>query len=707
MKNNITRRDLLKFAGGSALGILFTPLPWKLLDDSAIWTQNWLLTPKLSHGPITTKYSVCTLCSAGCSVAARCVDSIPYSLSGVAGHPVDHGKLCSRGLSGHHLAHHPLRMTIPHKFSGKEPGSRLIPVSIETSVKEISDAVQRAEGSVVILDKNPRRISSRQYQTFTSNFKKGIYATVPSGEDSTLKILREMSANKKISYGYDFKNTKMIVSFGSPILDGFGIPGEMTALSGERKQNGIKIVQIESTQSRTALQSDQWFALRPGTEGVFALTIAHILFAEHLLPRTPLLSIDDRKAIERRSERFSPEATLSITGIDTAAVRTFARQLASTSPAIVMSGSDPGGGPLPTETEKAIALLNILIGSVGKSGGIVAKQDSEAHHEINWHDIPDHSISVLIIDSAENGYALPWNLIEKKLIPQSNIVVSLSPFLGETTAHADYLLPITTYYESVQDVPSPAVSGKETFAIAQPLMSKPDGTIDEREFISLLSGAIGIQPETTSYEDQLKEKTLKIFESKNGSVFSFSQKSSVPVSTFGSSGELYAALNEGAVWIQEPEHRSELGRFTPTIDPRSGISFTMGTAELHSLLFMPFGWRGATSSTSVSPIMSKLFQESELRNQGNSVLLNPQTLQDAGLSDRENAIVETSRGSVTVTVRSSNTIPPNVIAASIAPLNNNSPSSEYLNHSTLLSLCDVQSDGTWRLTNATIRKQLV
>ncbi|MCK6506555.1 adventurous gliding motility protein CglE, partial [Myxococcota bacterium] len=52
----------------AGVGVMLSPLPWKLLDDSAIWTQNWSLTPKLSHGPLSSLVSRCTLCQAGCAV---------------------------------------------------------------------------------------------------------------------------------------------------------------------------------------------------------------------------------------------------------------------------------------------------------------------------------------------------------------------------------------------------------------------------------------------------------------------------------------------------------------------------------------------------------------------------------------------------------------------------------------------------------------
>ena len=35
------RRNFIKLLVGGAVGVHLTPLPWKLMDDIAIWTQNW------------------------------------------------------------------------------------------------------------------------------------------------------------------------------------------------------------------------------------------------------------------------------------------------------------------------------------------------------------------------------------------------------------------------------------------------------------------------------------------------------------------------------------------------------------------------------------------------------------------------------------------------------------------------------------------
>src|SRR5262252_10260283 len=99
-----TRRDILKFAGGCAVGAVFTPAPWRLITDTALWSENWPGIPRPARGPVTSKQTLCGLCTAGCGVRARCIGDQPVALAG------EHGGLCPFGLAGHHLPYHPARL---------------------------------------------------------------------------------------------------------------------------------------------------------------------------------------------------------------------------------------------------------------------------------------------------------------------------------------------------------------------------------------------------------------------------------------------------------------------------------------------------------------------------------------------------------------------------------------------------------------------
>ncbi len=87
-----SRRDVFKFAGGAVAGTLFTPAPWRLITDTALWSENWPGVPRPARGEIRAKFTNCALCTGGCAVRARCVGEQPVSLAGVA------GGLCPFGL---------------------------------------------------------------------------------------------------------------------------------------------------------------------------------------------------------------------------------------------------------------------------------------------------------------------------------------------------------------------------------------------------------------------------------------------------------------------------------------------------------------------------------------------------------------------------------------------------------------------------------
>ena len=67
----VNRRDFLSFVVGGAAGTALSPLPWKLQDDLAIWTQMWPWTPVPEDGEVSHVASTCTLCPGGCGISVR------------------------------------------------------------------------------------------------------------------------------------------------------------------------------------------------------------------------------------------------------------------------------------------------------------------------------------------------------------------------------------------------------------------------------------------------------------------------------------------------------------------------------------------------------------------------------------------------------------------------------------------------------------
>ena len=251
-----TRRDLLKLAGGASAGLVFTPAPWALLRDTAVWSENWPGVPQPARGEIRTRYTTCTLCPAGCGVRARCVGDQPVSLSGVPEHPASRGALCPVGLVGHHLA-----------FCGgraERPLAHGRPVELERALAGIAAAIGacgRGEG-VAILDPRPGRAASLVYRRFLATLPNGIYCAPPDAEPYG-------------PFGIDLENTRAIVSFGAPVLENWLSPGRVLA-----NRPHIRLIQVEPAYSRTASLADLWMPVPPGGEAAFAAALGRALRGE-------------------------------------------------------------------------------------------------------------------------------------------------------------------------------------------------------------------------------------------------------------------------------------------------------------------------------------------------------------------------------------------------------------------------------------------
>ena len=700
MSQTITRRDVLKFTGGGILGIMFSPLPWKLLDDSAIWTQNWSLTPKLPHGPITTAFSHCMLCPGGCAIKVQCVSGMPYYISGVQQHPFTHGALCANGIAGHHMAHHPLRIVHPHKFEGKSGKSKMTAVPLQNALDETAKRIKDSKGTIAIIDQQPTREISNVYRKFIAKTEKGIYLTTPSREDATIEALQIMTGRTSESFGFDFEKSALVLSFSAPLLDGWGTPGRMTALRNSKK---VKFIQFDSRYSRTAMQSDTWVAIQPGTEKIAALSIAYALMQDKKIAQHLQQSADDIAGFKNIVKEFAPEKTFTITGIEPSVINGIARELIQAESAIVLSGADPGGGPFDLETEKVIAALNLMIGSVGKTGGIISRSGNSSEKNsplfTQWSSIPDHSIDVLIVDGAESGYALPWSLIEKKLIPDNNFIVSLSPVLNEISAHSDYLIPSPGHMESLSDVPTPAGNSVSTFSLSAPLLKQQEFTTEPINVIKELSTRLSFALDIPSYEELLKQKVGSIHAQKRGTVFLYSEQRSENIADISSADELWSKLTGGGIWMDETAKQKTVKSFTFGLAP---VMFPEKVTK--GMPMIAHGWRGATSTAQISPILSKVFQETELRSVNGIVSVNPITAQQLGLTKEEPAMLSTTKGSMAVRVKIEPTVRPGVIEASIGPLPNGIETPLNPTGNTILNLCEFTNDGTWRMTTATLLK---
>jgi len=574
------------FAGGATAGVFLTPAPWRLVTDTALWSENWPGIPRPARGEIRTRYTNCSLCPAGCAVRARCVGDQPVSLAGVPGHPLSHGALCPFGLAGHHLPYHPARL-------------RQGPV--KEAAAAVADGIARCKTGecIAVLDLRPGRTASWTYRRAMAAVN-GVYLAPRRALGGTLAV--------------NLAAARTVLSFGAPLLDGWGTPGNVIAA-----REGFRVIQAEAVESRTAAMADWWLRIPAGTEEELAGAISEELAAG------------------------SGESGPLPAGQFAALVR----ELKENGPALVL------GEP------ESVLKLNETLGSLGRT--IVARRETPVPQDwtkaapvTNLDAVADGSIRVLLIDESIPADYLPWSLIEPKLVRDNPVVVALAWWHEGYGRHANYVLPTAVYPESADDIPPAIDSVAATFRIAVPLVAPPPGVVRPEEWIANATGL--------AMTDTLRERADAIHQTGRGTVFTYADAKSTDVKQL-TRNQFWKALNAGGCWLDDcragcqPADRLSIGPGSPATTPQSSPRAT--DLPLFALL--------ANEPATVSPILSKLYQESNLRLAPGRIALHPDEAHAAGLQNGARALLQTATGQCPVEVTVDAAIPPEAVYIATHP----------------------------------------
>jgi menaquinone reductase, molybdopterin-binding-like subunit len=495
------RRNFLKFAGGLSAGIVFTPVPWKVLDDLSIWTQNWSWLPRPLQGEISYKYTNCTLCPAACGVRAKCVAGQPYQLSGIPDHPVGRPTLCPAGLAAHQLPYATARITKPR--------------GMETA----ADKVQSAK-SILVLDDRPGRCASEIYRRIARNSTKWKYAVAPraSGALASYMKLTGMSA------GIDYERVRTILSFGAPVLHGWSTPGRLLA-----RRTEYNLLQVEASQSRTAAFANTWIPIKAGTDDAFAFALANVIVSERLAPQP---RATDWREYEAQISQMPLDRASLLTGISAEKITEIARAFVS-GPSIALGDST------------AIAGLNVLLGA---NAAIVHRGEAPPHPDLS--DIPDSSVDVLIADVQT---ALPPKMIRRKLTPKG-VLIALASYSTDLENNAEVVVPAPSWMELQEDVPSPPDAPFDSFSLAAALLPAREDSVAPVDFVAKLAGS------NDTLAAEIDERMKAIHSERRGKLFKYSDGTSIGLVDI-KLDEFSTALAEGACWIDEP-HRKTPGAVT-------------------------------------------------------------------------------------------------------------------------------------------------
>jgi anaerobic selenocysteine-containing dehydrogenase len=671
----VDRRSFLSFIIGGAAGTALSPLPWKLTDDSSIWTQMWPWTPVPPDGEVTYENTTCSLCPGGCGISVRKVDNRAIKIEGQAGHPINDGGVCILGLSGLQLLYGPTRIKSPMKRIGERGEGKWQRISWEEATtiltEKLTDIRNRGEAHTVAA------VSGSDYGTvpallkrFMASYGSPNMLRMPSNRDvEELAVKTLFGDYGKI--GYDLENSDYVLSFGSGIADGWGSPVRMFRACSTWKDNDVNVIQIEPHLSNSAAKATRWVAINPGTEADLALGIAAVMVSEGLADTGDVSGFGSWK--KQLLANYDTEKVAQTTGVSAEVIAELASGFGKAEKPLALFGRGKGQTASSLREAAAVIALNALGGNMNRAGGMWAIPEAEY---IAWPDAGSdklaaaglaqprfdgagtgqfaqtrsmlnrltdglngkgpYPLQVLMVADANPFFELPDSTRVKAAFAKVPFIVSFSSFQDETAAMADLLMPNHVYLERYEDVPVAAGLAGQVIGLSKPVVSPQADTRHLGETLIATARAMGGSvADAFPWEDYetCLEKIL---------------------------GTKWDTLMEEGVWaddaIDPVDDEAELaGLDLPVIHAEGDING-------FPLLLLPRdSIRVSSNHIGDPPFMVKTVADTVIKGADGFVEINPQTAAAAGLGEGDHAQLTTPRGEARVRVHLSEGVMPGVL----------------------------------------------
>lgn len=456
----------------------------------------------------------CMTCNMEDGGLAFIEDGKIVKLEGNPDHPGNRGKLCAKGNAGFLHAYDPARILHPLKRIGRRGEGRWKRLSWDDALNEVASKINEA------IKKDPNSVAIHWGRDRTHGTVKRFLYSIGSGTglnhtsvcESSKKVGMETCWGPDIETP-DFANSNYIINFGSNILEAayFHNPYAQRVAEG-KVGNKAKIVSFDVRLSNTAGFSDEWIPIFPATDGIVALAMANVIMQEGLANEKYINKWCNVSAAELKAhlKKYTPEFAEKESGVPAKTIKRIAIEFATAGPATTYTYRGPCKHSNGTYNEKCTMLLPIITGNIEKKGGYNLPRGGgwenplgpapvppkPKHHSVlaSPPDYPlaSHHVCQLIAQRIKAGfqklnvyityyfdpvYAMPdagtWEeiLLDEKLIPYH---VATCPFMSETDALADIILPDTSYLERWDPESMPS-SVESWVGLRQPVISSPGG----------------------------------------------------------------------------------------------------------------------------------------------------------------------------------------------------------------------------------------
>ncbi|AGK76215.1 Dehydrogenase [Streptomyces microflavus DSM 40593] len=439
----------------------------------------------MSHDSRTAP-RICPLCEATCGLTLTIEGTTVTGARGDRDDIFSRGFICPKGASFGGLDGDPDRLRVP-LVRGED--GELREATWDEAFDRIADripALAEAHGpqavGVVLGNPNVHTMAGSLYTPL-------LLAALRTRNVFTASTLDQMP--KHVSSGLlfgdahaipvpDLDRTDHLLLIGANPLESNGslctapdFPGRLKAL----RRRGSTLTVIDPRRTRTARLADRHVAIRPGADALLLAAMAHVLLQEKLADPGPLAEhLEGADELAAALADFTPDAVAAACDVDAATITALARELAAAPTAAVYARIGSCTVEHGTLASWLVDVLNILTGNLDRPGGALFPLSATARapraaapgkgfalgrwaSRVSGHpeakgELPtaalaeeietpgEGRIRALVVLAANPVLSAPdGDRLDAALAGRLDFMVSVDPYLNETSRHADVVLP--------------------------------------------------------------------------------------------------------------------------------------------------------------------------------------------------------------------------------------------------------------------------
>ncbi|MBT2225840.1 molybdopterin-dependent oxidoreductase [Nonomuraea sp. NEAU-A123] len=426
----------------------------------------------------STVHRTCPLCEAVCGLTLTLDEGGHVtSVRGDKDDPFSKGFICPKGASLGRLDEDPDRLRKPLIREGelwREVGWDEAFAAVKQGLDQVTERHGRQSVGVYLGNPNVHNMAGQLYGTplLKSLGTRNIFSASTADQMPKHVASGLMFGHPLAVPVPDLDRTDYLLMLGANPLESNGslctapdFPGRLKAL----RARGGRLVVVDPRRTRTAGLADEHVFVRPGTDAYLLFGIAHTLFAEDLT--TVSHEVNGLDEVREAAKHFPPDVVSRRTGVPAEVIVRLARELAAARTAAVYARIGTCTAEFGTLAQWLVDVLNVLTGNLDRPGGAMFAKPAtefglarrpytlgrwksrvrslpEANGELPVATLADEietpgdgQIRFLVTVAGNPVLSAPHGARLDAAFGRLDFMVSVDPYLNETTKHANVILP--------------------------------------------------------------------------------------------------------------------------------------------------------------------------------------------------------------------------------------------------------------------------